>query len=266
VTLPGFRHDLYAMNLSLFAGSPFLAAHRERLSQAGLTFVAARQCFASVFPDASWLGVEQDLEATAARIAGFSTKDANTWRTMAAAFPAEAPHLFALLGAPMPSLAALCAVWRAWRAKGTGWVADMMRLLVASPRHWLDARFESDKLKAAMAAWGMHLDFAPDIAGGALFPYLESMANQSFGMTLGKGGADTIITAMVRVIESTGGEVRLNAEVDRILIDRGRATGVALAGGEKLAATRAVIANVNPRLLFGQLVREFSSLATARAP
>ena len=25
VTLPGFRHDLYAMNLSLFAGSPFLA-------------------------------------------------------------------------------------------------------------------------------------------------------------------------------------------------------------------------------------------------
>jgi phytoene dehydrogenase-like protein len=23
ITLPGFRHDLYAMNLSLFAGSPF---------------------------------------------------------------------------------------------------------------------------------------------------------------------------------------------------------------------------------------------------
>ena len=30
-----------------------------------------------------------------------------------------------------------------------------------------------------MAAWGMHLDFPPDIAGGALFPYLESMANQA---------------------------------------------------------------------------------------
>ena len=24
-TLPGFRHDLFAMNLSLFAGSPFVA-------------------------------------------------------------------------------------------------------------------------------------------------------------------------------------------------------------------------------------------------
>ena len=30
LTRPGFRHDLYAMNLSLFAGSPFFAAHRRR--------------------------------------------------------------------------------------------------------------------------------------------------------------------------------------------------------------------------------------------
>ena len=29
--------------------------------------------------------------------------------------------------------------------------------------------------------------FAPDIAGGALFPYLESMANQVFGMVIGQG-------------------------------------------------------------------------------
>ena len=34
VTLPGFRHDLYAMNLSLFAGSPFLAEHGEGLARA----------------------------------------------------------------------------------------------------------------------------------------------------------------------------------------------------------------------------------------
>src|SRR5215470_11484054 len=38
VTLPGFRHDLYAMNLSLFAGSPFVAAHGEALRKHGLAF------------------------------------------------------------------------------------------------------------------------------------------------------------------------------------------------------------------------------------
>src|SRR5580692_10904769 len=39
ITLPGFRHDLYAMNLSLFAGSPFFAAHRDGLIRHGLAFV-----------------------------------------------------------------------------------------------------------------------------------------------------------------------------------------------------------------------------------
>ena len=38
VTLPGFRHDLFAMNLSLFAGSPFFQAHGDALMRHGLAF------------------------------------------------------------------------------------------------------------------------------------------------------------------------------------------------------------------------------------
>jgi phytoene dehydrogenase-like protein len=56
-------------------------------------------------------------------------------------------------------------------------------------------------------AWGMHLDFAPDMAGGAVFPYLESMANQHFGMVIGKGGADTVTQAWSRRSKRPGGEV-----------------------------------------------------------
>src|ERR1700739_179417 len=69
VTLPGFRHDLFAMNLSLFAGSPFLAAYGERLSPHGLALMSATDTFATAFPDGTWLGVSQDLDATARRIA-----------------------------------------------------------------------------------------------------------------------------------------------------------------------------------------------------
>jgi len=46
-TLPGFRHDLYAMNLSLFAGSPFFAAHKDGLLRHGLAFVPAPDSFAT---------------------------------------------------------------------------------------------------------------------------------------------------------------------------------------------------------------------------
>ncbi len=256
ITRPGFRHDLYAMNLGMFAGSPFFAAHKDQLIAHGLEFVSAEHCFASAFPDGSWLGVDKNLEATAARIAAVSPSDAERWRAMVTAFAQEAPHIFALLGSPLPSWQALWTVFAAWRARGTAWVADTARLLVASPREWLDENFDSAKLKAMLAVWGMHLDFSPDCAGGALIAYVESMAEQSFGMALGRRGADTIVSAMVRAIEKSGGEVRLGAPVRNIIIESGAAKGVVLASGERIEATRAVIANLHPRVLFGNLVAD----------
>jgi phytoene dehydrogenase-like protein len=261
ITRPGFRHDLYAMNLSLFAGSPFFATHKDRLLAQGLAFVGAEQCFATAFPDGSWLGVEKNLDATANRIAALSAADAQRWRAMSAEFVHDAPHLFALLSSPLPSWQALRAIYAAWRARGTAWVADIARLLLASPREWLDENFESLKLKAMIAAWGLHLDFAPDCAGGALIPYLESMAEQSFGMALGQGGADTIVAAMVKAIKAAGGEVRLGAPVRRIAVESGVAKGVVLASGERIDAIRAVIANVHPRVLFGDLVAQAPAAA-----
>lgn len=263
ITLPGFRHDLYAMNLSLFAGSPFFAAHKDRLLAHGLDFVGAEHCFATAFPDGSWLGVERNVEATAGRIAATSAADAERWRAMLKDFGLNAPHIFALLAAPLPSWQAMRAIFAAWRTRGTAWLADTARLLVASPREWLDENFESEKLKAMMAVWGMHLDFSPDSAGGALFPYLESMANQSFGMALGRGGADVIVAALVRAITAAGGAVRLNAPVQSIAIEGGIARAVVLASGERIEATRAVIANLHPRVLFGDLV-QVASAATRR--
>ncbi len=47
LTLPGFRHDLCAMNLSMFAGSPFFAAHKDALLAHGLAFAPAENCFAT---------------------------------------------------------------------------------------------------------------------------------------------------------------------------------------------------------------------------
>jgi len=261
ITLPGFRHDLHATNLSLFAGSPFFAAHKERLLAHGLAFVTAEHCFATAFPDGRWLGVEKNPEANTRRIAQFSPADAERWRAMSADFAKDAPHIFGLLGAPMPSWQALRVAVAAWRTRGTAWVADTARFLVASPREWLDENFESPHLKAMLAMWGMHLDFAPESAGGALFPYLESMADQIFGMAFGRGGADTVVSALARAIAAAGGEVRLGAPVETIVVEGGTARGVVLAGGERIDAASAVIGNLHPRVLFGGLVPADSAAA-----
>jgi phytoene dehydrogenase-like protein len=79
LTLPGFRHDLAAMNLSMFAGSPFFQAHKETLLAHGLGFAPAEHCFATVFRDDTWLGVSRELDTTIAGIAALSPSDALAW-------------------------------------------------------------------------------------------------------------------------------------------------------------------------------------------
>lgn len=248
-TLPGFRHDWAAMNLSLFAGSPFFKAYGAELARHGCDFVAVDRPFASSFPDGTWAGVSTDMTETLAAFRALSPRDADRWEGLAARFADEAPHLFGLLGSEMKFRALAYFMFKTYRAKGAGGSLDFARFLLSSPRAWLEETFEHPHIRALLAAWGMHLDFAPDVAGGAMFPYLEGMAGQAFGMALGKGGADVIIRALTAAIRARGGQVETDVRVTRILRDGGRATGVELEGGRRAMASRAVIAGVAPRAL-----------------
>ena len=265
LTLPGFRHDLAAMNLSMFAGSPFLREFGERLGRHGLAFAPAEDCFASVFPDKTWFGISKTMDKTMARLQALSPRDAESFGRLMSKFGEDAPHIFGLLGNAMPSWAAFKVVWNAWRQKGTAWTLDMLRFLLSSTRTWADANFENPKVKATLAAWGMHLDFPPDVAGGALFPYLETMANQAFGMVIGKGGAGTMIKAMTGLLAELGGELHLGSPVKEVTQSAGSADGVLLSSGEKISARKAVIANVTPAILFGRLLPQGSGNAGADA-
>lgn len=248
-TLPGFRHDWAAMNLSLFAGSAFFKAYGEELGRNGCAFVPVNRPFASSFAEGGWVGVSTDKDETLAAISTLSSADAATWEGLVGQFPNEAPHLFGLLGAPMKFRALAYFMFKILRAKGVAGGLDLLRFLLASPRVWLEETFEHPHVRAMLGAWGMHLDFAPDVAGGAMFPYLEGMAGQAFGMVIGQGGADTVTKALVAAIRARGGVVETGVSVSRILHQSGRASGVELADGRQIVARRAVIAGVAPRAL-----------------
>ena len=248
-TLPGFRHDWAAMNLSLFAGSAFHTEYAAELARHGLGFAPTGNPFASLFPDGRWLGISSDAAMTKARVRGFSEADAEAWQRLTEQFPSRADPILAVLGSDMNLRAVASLCWTLWRKAGVGGALDLARFLMMSPRAWLDDTFESDHVRATLAAWGMHLDFAPDVAGGAVFPYLEAMAGQAFGMVLGRGGSDVMIRAMVRMIEDRGGSITCNAEVTGIKQAGARACGVDLADGTEIEARKAVIANVAPSAL-----------------
>ncbi|MEO1400921.1 MAG: NAD(P)/FAD-dependent oxidoreductase [Cyanobacteria bacterium J06635_1] len=60
-----------------------------------------------------------------------------------------------------------------------------------------------------------------------------------------KGGSAALVNAIVRGLKKHGGELQLNAHVEEILIDNGRAVGVRLRSGEHIRARQAVICNAS---------------------
>ena len=57
---------------------------------------------------------------------------------------------------------------------------------------------------------------------------------RTFGVHYVKGGIGALVQAMVNLIESQGGMIRLNADVEQLLVEDDKAVGVQLAGGEEI--------------------------------
>jgi phytoene dehydrogenase-like protein len=125
---------------------------------------------------------------------------------------------------------------------------DGLRIATQSAGGFVRNHFEHPHIQALWAVWGMHLDFGPEVRGGALYPFLQCMQTQAGGIRLGRGGAAAMVEAMAGLFRESGGELRCEAPVTEIVTQRGAATGVAV-GGERIAARAAVIANLTPTVL-----------------
>ena len=102
--------------------------------------------------------------------------------------------------------------------------------------------------------------FHPLLVGGnpftatsyyCLIAHLES----KFGVHYAVGGTGALVRGMVDLVEGTGGSVRCNAEVDRIVVRDGRAAGVVMTDGEEIAADL-VVSNAEPAWTYNRLLRD----------
>ncbi len=154
VTLAGFRHDLFATNLNLFAASPFFQEFQSELFSHGLEFVTSSKPFCSLFPDGDFLGVSTDLGETLSGLRRVSEHDAQAWESLLAYFQKVAQHLFPLLAVPMPSWALAKTLWRGMHALGRQWPLELLHLLVQSPREFVESYFQHPKVQSLCATWG----------------------------------------------------------------------------------------------------------------
>src|SRR5258708_33717494 len=70
-----------------------------------------------------------------------------------------------------------------------------------------------------------------------------------------RGGMGAVSKALGASLEASGGEIRVDAPVEQILVEGGRARGVLLASGERLHA-KLVVSNMDVRRTFLESMAE----------
>jgi phytoene dehydrogenase-like protein len=254
ITRPGFVHDLFATNMNLFLGSPVAAELGGELERHGLRYASCDRPFANVYPDGRALRVLQDVPGTVAELERHDPLDAAGWRELDGLYEQLSPALFSLYGSRLDVRSLARVAVAQTPALGTSGCRELARLLVSSTRELAETYLHSPEAHALLACWGMHLDFGPDVSGGAMFPFLEAFTDMRTGISVTQGGASRLIEALVGLGAEHGVELRTGAEVARVSVAGGRAVGVELSDGERIGARRAVIAGVTPPILYERLL------------
>jgi phytoene dehydrogenase-like protein len=147
----------------------------------------------------------------------------------------------------------------AWRFRDIGpRFYDIWDLLTLSAHDFLRRWFESETVLTAFGCYasGSGGNISPRTPGSAYVlarPLLRAADTPAGPGGLVRGGMGSIATALRRAAEEAGAAIRVGAEVDRVIVENGAAKGVALAGGEVVAA-RAVVSNADAKTLFLRLL------------
>jgi phytoene dehydrogenase-like protein len=156
--------------------------------------------------------------------------------------------------------------WRFRRLDVRG-VADITRLMTMSIADVLDRFFESDQVKTVMALNGLIGTWAgPHEPGTGYVMAHHSIGDvgdgQLGGWAVPEGGMGAVADAIASSARTLGAEIRVDAPVDRILMDGDLVRGVVLECGEEVRAGLVVTA-CHPQITFlrqldpGQLPGEF---------
>jgi phytoene dehydrogenase-like protein len=153
----------------------------------------------------------------------------------------------------------LLALGTGFRRLGIDEREHQLKLMTMSAVDFLDQWFETDVLKATMAASGIIGTFlgvrSPGTAYVLLHHYMGEIDGAFRSWGFARGGTGAISSAIASAARAAGAEIRTGASVARVLLASDRAVGVVLDNGDEIRATR-VLSSVDPHLTFLRLVGE----------
>ncbi|MEU2658436.1 NAD(P)/FAD-dependent oxidoreductase [Streptomyces sp. NPDC007325] len=243
--------DLFSAFYPLAAASPVLAGLD--LASEGLRWSHAPRVLAHPLPDGRCAVLERRVEDTCAALERFAAADGRAWEGLYRTWRRVEADLLRALFTPFPPVrAGLRLAARLGGPEGL----RLARSLSLPVRRLGEEEFEGEGGRLLLAGNALHADLAPEAAGSGGFGWLMSMLGQSHGFPVPVGGAGALTAALVSRLRSRGGVLRCGQRVTSVVIRGGTAVGVETAGGERVDARRAVLADTSAPALYRELVGE----------
>jgi len=235
------------------------------LKRHGLALLAPEVRVFAPSPDGTAVTLHGDVARTAEGLRARSGKDAAAYPEFDRRVRALSRFLAALGDETPPDIAspglgdALLGLklGRAFRSLGKLDARTILRVLPMAVADFVGESFETDALQAAIAWRGVRFASMGPWSGGSTAVLLGDSAGNDGGAAgetvYARGGPGALAEALAAAARGFGAEVRTGAEVIAVTTADGRATGVALASGEEIAAPL-VVSGADPKRTLLDLV------------
>jgi phytoene dehydrogenase-like protein len=258
---PGFKVSTAAYVTSLLR--PEIIREFD-LTRHGLELLARNPSSFTPFPDGRYLLMGPDREATRREVAKFSRRDADALPRYEAMLERVAAFVepTLLMTPPNPwsrsprQLLQLASLGLRFIRLGSDG-AHTVEILTGAARRLLDRWFESEQLKVTLATDAIIGAKASPSMPGTAYVLFHHVMGESHGIrgiwSYVRGGMGRISEALAAAAREYGAEIRVNAEVRKILVKDGRVQGVALADGTEIPGV-VVASGCDPSVTFLGLV------------
>jgi len=198
-------------------------------------------------------------------LSGASAAEQAAWKELRAQLLRYAGILKPLLGNRPPDLGGLPLSEKILLGKtalslkrlGKEDMRDFLRVLLMNVADLADEQLTDDRLKGLLAfdaVLGSHLGpRSPTSLLGLYYRLTGETGGVAGAQMVPKGGMGAIVAAIRAAAEKAGVTIRTATPVAQIIVEKGRAVGVTLGGGEEIRA-RTIVSAINPATTFFDLV------------
>lgn len=256
--LPEFRFNRCAIDHEFIHLGPVV--EELELAKYGLEYLYCDPVVFCPHPDGTYFLAHQSVEKTCANIAQFNQHDARKYAEFVDLWQRTINAMIPMFNAPPKSIIDIAGNYDFKKVKdflsvigSTNKALDFIRTMLSSAEDILHEYFDTETVKAPLARLAAEMGVPPSQKNLAIGAMMMAMRHHP-GMARPKGGTGALTAALVKLVQSLGGEILTEQSVKQILIDDGRAVGVRVASGQEYRSQRGVISNIDARRVFLQLI------------